>query len=100
MAAVHIDVQIGGLADPQVGKLGFLVVGVDPDFRERADGHQALSGGDVVAGVDVAAGDDAIDLGVDGAVAEVQFGLVEIGFGLIDLACASLMEALFRQSSS
>ena len=50
--------------------------------RERADGHQALPHGDVVAGVDVAAGDHAVDLADDVAVAEVQLGLGEVALGL------------------
>ncbi len=85
VTAVHIDVQVDGLADPEGGQLRLFEVGVDPDFRQRAHGHQALPGGDVVAGIDVAARDRAVDLRVDGAVAEVQFGLVQIGAGLVQL---------------
>ena len=84
-AAVHVDLAAHPLADAQVGELGFLEVGVDPDLGERADGHQALAGLDVVAGVDVAAGDHAVDLGDDVAVAEVQLGLGEVAVGLSEL---------------
>ena len=61
-AAVHVHVQVDRLADPQVGELRFLEVGIDPDFRQRAHGHQALAGDDVVPGIHVAARDDAVDL--------------------------------------
>ena len=54
--------QIDPLADAQVGELRLLEVGVDPDLGERADRHQALADLDVVAGVDVAPRDDAVDL--------------------------------------
>ena len=53
--------------------------------RERADGHQALPDGDVVAGVDVAAGHHAVDLADDVAVAEVQLRLGEVALGLEQL---------------
>ena len=89
--AVHVDLAAHALADAQIGELGLLEVGIDPDLGERADGHQALPGLDVVAGVDVAASDDAVDLGDDVAIAKVQLGLVEValslfqlGFGLLD----------------
>ena len=78
-SAVHVDVELDALADPQVGQLGFLEIGVDPDFGQRTDGHQALAGLHVVAGVDVAPRDHAADLGIDVAIAQIQFGLVEIG---------------------
>ena len=82
MAAVHVDLAAHALADSQLGELGFLEVGVDPDLGERADGHQVLPGLDVVAGVDVAAGDHAVDLGDDVAIAQVQLGLSEVALGL------------------
>ena len=68
----------------------FLEVGVDPDLRERADGHQALPGLHIVAGVDVAAGHQAVDVADDVAVAEVQLGLIQIVLGLSSLASACL----------
>ena len=55
-AAVHVHVQIDRLADPQVGELRFLEIGVDPDFGQRADRHQALARDDVVAGIHVRGG--------------------------------------------
>ena len=84
-AAVHVHLAPHPLADPQVRELGLLEVGVDPDLGERADGHQALPGGDVVAGVDAAAGHHAVDLADDVAVAEVQLGLGEVAHGLESL---------------
>ncbi len=64
-------------------QLRLLEIGVDPDFGQRADGHQALAGLHVIAGVDVSPRDHAVDLGHDVAVAQVQFGLIEIALGLI-----------------
>ncbi len=81
-AAVHVHIQIHRLADAQVGELRFLEIGVDPDFRQRADGHQALPGDHVVAGIHVAPGDDAVDLGHHVAIAQIQLGLIEIALGL------------------
>ena len=87
-AAVHVDLDLDPLADAQVGQLRFLEVGVDPDFGERADRHQALPGLHVVAGVDVAARDDAVDLGDDVAVAQIQLGLIQM-LALASATCAS-----------
>ena len=78
------------LTDAQIGQLRFLEIGVDPDFGERADGHQALPGLHVVARVHVAPRDHAADLGKDVAVAQIQFGLVEIGLGLFQLGLGLL----------
>ena len=87
-AAVHVDLAPHPLADPQVGELGLLEVGVDPDLGDRADGHQALPHGDVVARVDVAGGDHAVDLADHVAVAQVQLRLGEVAAGLERLASA------------
>ena len=73
------------MTDAQTGQLGLLEIGVDPDFRERADGHQALPRLDVVAGVDVAAGDYAVDGGDDVAIAEIQLGLIQVAAGLLEV---------------
>ena len=81
-AAVHVHLAAHPMADAQVRQLSLLEVGIDPDLRERADGHQALPRLDVVAGVDVAAGHHAVDLADDVAVAEVQLGLIQVGAGL------------------
>src|SRR5208282_5468518 len=90
-AAVHVHLTAHPLADAQGGQLCFLEIGIDPDFRERADGHEALPHQDVVAGIDVAAGHYAVNLADDVGVAEVQLGLVqvaacleELGLGLLD----------------
>src|SRR5262249_52296941 len=82
-ATVHVDLAVYPLADAQVRELSLLEVGVDPDLRDRSDGHQALSYGDVVARIDVAARHHAVDLADDIAVAEVQFGLGEVSTGLL-----------------
>jgi hypothetical protein len=66
----------------RIGKLRFLEIGVDPDFGQRADGHEALAGDDVVAGIHVAPRDDAVDFGNDVAIAQIQVGLIEIALGL------------------
>src|SRR5262245_13050801 len=87
-AAIHVHLAAHLLADAQVRQLRFLEVGIDPDFRERADSHQTLPHGDVVAGVDVTAGHHAIDLAEDVAVAQVQLGLVQIALGLEELGLA------------
>ena len=89
--AVHVDLAAHPLADPQIGELGLLEVGVDPDLGERPDSHQVLPGLNVVAGIDVAPGDHAVDFGNDVAIAKVQLrlrevalGLGQLGFGLFD----------------
>ena len=92
VAAVHVDVEVDGLADAECGELGFLEVGVDPDFGEGADGHDGLAGDDIVAGVDVAAGNDAINFGADIGVGEIEVGLVEIALGLEEF-CFGLLDA-------
>ncbi len=84
--AVHVHVELDALSDAQVGELGFLEIGVDPDFGQRTDGHQRLAGLDVVARIDVAAGDDAVDLGEDIAIAQVQVGLRQVALGLMQFA--------------
>ena len=91
LAAIHVDAEIDRLADAQVAQLRFLEVGVDPDFVERADRHEVLADLNIVARIDVAPRDDAVDLGDDVAVTQVQFGLREValrGFefrlGLLD----------------
>ncbi len=89
-AAVHVDFATHALADPQIGELSFLEIAIDPDLGDRADGHQILADGDVVSGVDVAAGDHAVDLAHDVAVAEVQEGLIEVGVRLQQLGLGLL----------
>ena len=73
--------QIDGLPDAQVAQLRFLEVGVDPDFVERANRHQVLADLNIVARIDVAPRDDAVDLRDDVGVAKIQFGLREIAPG-------------------
>ncbi len=75
---------------PQVAELRLLEIGVDPDFIERADRHQSLANLHIVARVDVSACDDPIDLRDDVAVAEIEFGLVEIALGDFELGLGLL----------
>ena len=85
LAAVHVHVELDRLADAQIAELGFLEVGVDPDFGEGAKGHHALARLEIVAPVDVSPRDDAVDLGDDSAIAEIQFRLRQILFGFLKL---------------
>ena len=71
-------------------QLGFLEIGVDPDFRQRAQRHHALPGLHVIARVDVSARDHAVDLGHDVAVAQVQLGLIQVGLGFVALGFGQL----------
>ena len=59
--------------------------------RDGTDRHQALPDLDVVAGIDVAAGHDAVDVAGDVAVAQVQLRLFQVARGLQQLASACLM---------
>ena len=73
---------MNALADAQIRQLRLLEIGIDPDFRERADRHQTLTDLNIIAGIDIAAGHHAVDLAVNVAIAQVQLGLIEIGLGL------------------
>ena len=79
--AVHVDIEVHRLADAQIPQLRFLEIGVDPDFVERADRHQTLPGQNIVAGIDIAAGDNTVNFRDDLTIAKVQFSLSEIAFG-------------------
>ena len=80
-AAIHVDIEIGSLADAQVGELRLLEIGVDPDIAERADRHQILANLNVIARINVPARDDAVNLRDDVTITKVQFGLSEIAVG-------------------
>ena len=79
------------LTDTQVREFGFLKIGVDPDFPERANGHQALSDRNIVAGVDVPASNDSIDLRYNFTITEVKLGLLQVAFCLLKL-CLGLFD--------
>src|SRR5271170_4509259 len=81
-AAVHIQLQVYMLADSQLAKLGLLEIRVYPDITQRADGHNALASLEIVARVHVTAGDNAVNLRVDRAIAQIEFCLIEIALGL------------------
>src|SRR6202012_2216056 len=66
-AAVHIQLQVNMLADPQLAELGFLEIRVYPDITQRADGHDALASLEIVAGIHVTAGGNAGHFPVDRA---------------------------------
>lgn len=92
VASVHIDIQINRLTDAKLSELRFLEIGVDPDVGQGANGHDALSGHNVIAGIDVPPGDHAVDVGNYIRIAEIQFRLCQIalrlgklGLGLLDL---------------
>jgi hypothetical protein len=51
--------------------LCLLEIGVDPDFVKRADRHQTLAGQDIIAGIDIAARDNAVNFGDDLTIAKV-----------------------------
>ena len=79
------------MADAQVAQLRLLEIGIDPDLAERADRHQALPDLNIVAGIDISARDDAVDLRDDVAISKVEFGQskiavdsFELGLGLLD----------------
>ena len=82
-AAVHIDLDVDRLPNAQPGQLRLLEIGVDPDLGERADGHQRLAGLHIIAGVDVAARDHAVDFGQHLAIAQVEIGLGHVGLGFV-----------------
>ncbi len=89
-SAVHVGVQIDVLPDAEVGKLRLLEVGVDPQVADRLQGHHLLARLNVVARIDVAAADDAVDFGKDAAIAEIEIGLIEVALGLQDLGLGLL----------
>jgi hypothetical protein len=78
------------LADAQVAQLRLLEIGIDPDLVERADRHQALADLNVIAWIDVPAGDDAVDLGDDVAIAKVEVGESKIALGSFELGLGLL----------
>ena len=57
---------------------------------ERVDRQEPLTRGHAVAGVDVPVGDEAVDIGADLAVAQVQLGLGQLCLGLLDLGLGGL----------
>src|SRR5262249_22343338 len=81
-APVHVHLAAHAMADAQVPELRLLEVGIDPDLGGRPDGQDALPRRGVIAGVDVAAGHQAIDLAGDVAITEVQLRLGEVAPGL------------------
>ncbi len=85
LAAVHIDFAHGPLPNPQIGQLRLFEISVDPNLGERPHRHQALALLHVVAWIDVAPRDDAVDLAQHVAIAEIQLGLLQIALRLQEL---------------
>ena len=100
LAAIHVHVEFHALADPQIAELSFLEIRIHPDVAQRADRHEALADLDVVARVHVATGDDAVDLGDDRAVAQIELRLVEIALRLFDFASACFKPGAFLMTSA
>ena len=98
--AVHVDIEIDRLADAQIAQLRLLEIRVDPDVAQRADRHQALADLNVVAGIDVSARDDAVDLGDDFAILQVELGLGEIALGGLELRLGLLDGRRIRRQPS
>ena len=90
VAAVHVDVQFGRLADPQLAScVSLKLASTQISVSERIS-HQRFAGLHVVARVDVSPRDHAIDLGNDVAVAKIEFGLIEVGLGFVAFCLGEL----------
>ena len=76
-AAVGVDAEVTCWPGFMQAQLRLLEVGGDPDVVERNDRHQLLAGRDVRAHFDRLFADDPVDRRDDGAVAEIEFGLVD-----------------------
>src|SRR5215472_1139136 len=63
---------------------------IDPDLAKGADCHQVLPDLNVIARIDVPAGDDAVDLRDDVAKTKVQFSLSEFAFSRFKLGLGLL----------
>ena len=83
--AVHVDVQIDGLADAQIAQFRLFEIRVDPDLAQRADRHQILTNLHVIARIDVPARHDAVNVRADVAVTQIKFSLSELAFGEFEL---------------
>ena len=81
-AAIHVHLQVYALANSQIAKLCFLEICVDPDVAQRADRHETFTNLDVIAGIDIAAGDNAVDLRNDCAVTQVELRFFQIALRL------------------
>jgi hypothetical protein len=95
--AVHVDIEIGSLTDAQVAQLRLLEIGIDPDLTERTDRHQALPDLNVIAGIDVSARDDAVDLRDDVTIAKVEFSQSEVALGGFQFSLGLLDRWRFRR---
>ena len=57
--------ELDRLAGAHLVELAFLEIGVDVDGADRHDGHHRIAGGDPLADLDLAVGDDAVDRRAD-----------------------------------
>ncbi len=58
IAAIQVGVHVHRLAAAHVRELHFLEVGIDPHIIQRHHGQQRRTGGDALANLDIALGDD------------------------------------------
>src|SRR5262249_36215922 len=70
-SAIHVSFDIHMLTDAQVTKLRFFEVGIDPRVVKRPYSHETLSDLNVVSGIDISSGNNAIDLGDDCAISQI-----------------------------
>jgi hypothetical protein len=56
------------LADSQIAELSFLEACIYPDIAQRANGHDTLASLEVVAGIHIAARNNAVNLREDCAI--------------------------------
>ena len=70
-AAIHVGIHVDRLTDTQILQLCLFEIGVDPNFAKRADRHQTLAGQDIIAGIDIAARDNAVNFGDDLTIPQV-----------------------------
>ena len=95
--AIHVDIEVGSLTDPQVAQLRLLEISIDPDLVERADRHQALSDLNVITRIDVSARDDAVDVCDDVTIAKVEFSQSEVALGGFEFGLGLLDGRRFRR---
>src|ERR1700738_2133648 len=69
--AIHVGIHVDRLTDAQILQLCLFEIGVDPNFVKRANRHQALSGQNIVARIDIAACDNAVNFRDDLTIAKV-----------------------------
>ncbi len=89
-ATVHVDFKVDLLADAEIPKLCLFEIRVHPDVAKRANRHQALPDLDVVSRIHISSHHHSINFRNDGAIAEVQLGLIEIALCALQLGLGLL----------